>query len=536
MFKVLLVDDEILTREAISRNIPWEDQGFYLVGAAENGQDAIGYIEKERPDLVITDICMPYMDGLELASYVYQKHPDTKVVILSGHDEFEYARHALEYRVKEYIVKPVTSLELKEVLKRVKLSLEEDARQKAHIERIQAEYEKNIPVLRERFLRKLLEEKYSKQDVFEQMRNLGIQLQGQYYAVALLDLEDASEFCMIYPDQEQDLVDFTIGNIANEIMEGNKQGIMVHLSEQKTALLFAADGEEELLGEVKRACDRILQALWDFVKIKVSVVVGETVREPYGWRDSCQSAKEALEYKFLSEKKDYIHGTDLKERKHINGHIPVHHWSDKLSLCIKLNRKEELEQEIEALFSDILENCCLKKDIILYIQNTLLSIIVAVESNERAEKEYLEERSMMKKLPDNKYLEDVKSAFINICFSIMDKVAGQKEGEGRRQSVLAMDYIEKNYMDPNMSLSMVCSYLGVSISYFSVIFKNHTGETFVEALTRIRIEKSKKLMDTTDYRAYEIAERVGYKDPHYFSLIFKKVTGMTPSEYAKSGR
>ena len=153
MFKVLLVDDEILTREAISKNIPWEDQGFYLIGAAENGQDAIKYIEKERPDLIITDICMPYMDGLELASYVYQKHPNTKVVILSGYDEFEYARHALEYRVKEYIVKPVTSLELKEVLKRVKNSLEEDARQRAHIERIQAEYQKNIPVLRERFLR-----------------------------------------------------------------------------------------------------------------------------------------------------------------------------------------------------------------------------------------------------------------------------------------------------------------------------------------------------------------------------------------------
>ncbi len=536
MFKVLLVDDEILTREAISKNIPWEDQGFYLIGAAENGQDAIKYIEKERPDLIITDICMPYMDGLELASYVYQKHPNTKVVILSGYDEFEYARHALEYRVKEYIVKPVTSLELKEVLKRVKNSLEEDARQRAHIERIQAEYQKNIPVLRERFLRKLLEEKYAKQDVYDQMKNYGVHLQGQCYTVALVDLEDASEFCIIYPEQEHDLVNFTIANIAGEIMEESKHGIMVHLSENKFALLFAAEEEDELLFRVKKTCDKLLQALWDYVKIKVSVIIGATVQAPYAWRASYLSAREALEYKFLLEKKDYFYAVDLKGQKHINGHVPVNLWSDRISLCIKLNQKSELEIAIDALFSDIIDNCCLKKDIILYIQNTLLSIIVSFESNESNGGEYQEERSMMKKLTDNKYIGDVKSAFMNICFSIMNKVAGQKEGEGRKQSVLAMDYIEKNYMDPNMSLNMVCSYLGVSISYFSVIFKNYTGETFVEALTRIRIDQSKKLMDTTDYRAYEIAEKVGYKDPHYFSLIFKKVTGMTPSEYAKSGR
>lgn len=536
MFKVLLVDDEILTREAISKNIPWEDQGFYLIGAAENGQDAIKYIEKERPDLIITDICMPYMDGLELASYVYQKHPNTKVVILSGYDEFEYARHALEYRVKEYIVKPVTSLELKEVLKRVKNSLEEDARQRAHIERIQAEYQKNIPVLRERFLRKLLEEKYAKKDVYDQMKNFGVHLQGQCYTVALVDLEDASEFCIIYPEQEHDLVNFTIANIAGEIMEDSKHGIMVHLSANKFALLFAAEEEDELLFRVKKTCDKLLQALWDYVKIKVSVIIGATVQAPYAWRDSYLSAREALEYKFLLEKKDYFYAVDLKGQKHINGHVPVNLWSDRISLCIKLNQKSELETAIDALFSDIIDNCCLKKDIILYIQNTLLSIIVSFESNESTGGEYQEERSMMKKLTDNKYIGDVKSACINICFSMMNKVAGQKEGEGRKQSVLAMDYIEKNYMDPNMSLNMVCSYLGVSISYFSVIFKNYTGETFVEALTRIRIDQSKKLMDTTDYRAYEIAEKVGYKDPHYFSLIFKKVTGMTPSEYAKSGR
>lgn len=537
MFKVLLVDDEILTREAISKNVPWEDQGFYLIGAAENGQDAINQIQKEQPDLVITDICMPYMDGLELSSYIYQNYPDTKVVILSGHDEFEYARHALEYRVKEYILKPVTSLELKEVLRKVKISLEEDTRKKAHYEKIQSEYKKNIPVLRERLLRRLIEEKYTKKDIYEQLNNLNISIKGQYYTVALINLEDASQFCMIYPDSEEDLIHFTIANITNEIMEESMNGLAVSLSHNRMALLFAAEDESELETRVYDTCQQIMKALWDYVKIKVSFSIGITVNVPYGWKDSYLNAKEVTEYKFLKENQDFVFGRDLQEMKHMNGHIAVNHWSDRLELLIKLNQGPELEAAILELFDEIKIKCSLKKDIILYVQNIFLSIIIALEEAEEDQAaQFNDERASMKRLAECNYLSELKYDFIKLCSGLMNKITGQKDGEGRRLSILAMDYIEKNYMDSDMSLNMVCTYLGVSISYFSMNFKNYTGETFVEALTRIRIEKAKKLMDTTDLRTYEIAEKVGYNDPHYFSMIFKKVTGMTPSEYAKGVR
>lgn len=536
MFKVLLVDDEILTREAISRNVPWEDQGFCLIGAAENGQDAVNQIQKVQPDLVITDICMPYMDGLELASYIYQNYPNTKVVILSGHDEFEYARHALEYRVKEYILKPVTSLELKEVLRKVKISLEEDAKQRAHIEKIQFEYKKNIPVLKERFLRKLIEEKYSRKDIYEQMDQLNINIKGQFYTVTLVNLEDASQFSLIHPDSEDDLIYFTISNITNEIMEETHRGLVVQLSEYRLALLFAAEEEQELEELVLHTCDKINKALWDYVKIKVSFSVGVMVNAPYAWKDSYQSAKEATEHKFLLEDQDYVYGKDMIGMKLKNGHIQVNQWSDRFELLIKLNKNMELKQTIDELFDEIKNKCSIRKDIILYIQNIYLSILISFEEAEGDVAQYLEERSRLKDLAESKYLSELKYDFNRLCTSLMNKISGHKDGEGRRLSILAMDYIEKSYSDSNMSLNMVCAHLGVSISYFSVNFKNFTGETFVEALTRIRIEKAKKLMDTTDLRTYEIAEKVGYNDPHYFSMIFKKIAGMTPSDYTKSVR
>ena len=120
MYKAILVDDEFLTREAISKNTKWNDCGFELIGTAENGKEAIELLEKDLPDLIITDICMPVMDGLGLASYIYENHPEIKVIIISGYDDFEYAKKALKYEVADYILKPITSFELAEELEKIK--------------------------------------------------------------------------------------------------------------------------------------------------------------------------------------------------------------------------------------------------------------------------------------------------------------------------------------------------------------------------------------------------------------------------------
>jgi two-component system response regulator YesN len=277
-----------------------------------------------------------------------------------------------------------------------------------------------------------------------------------------------------------------------------------------------------------------VQSLWDYVKIKISICIGIAVNVPYAWRESYKNAKVAMEYKFLLESRDFVYGKELVEIQHKNGYIPVNQWSGRLELLIKLNQEQELKKALDELSMEIRKNCTAKKDIILYVQNIFLSILLSFEDSQGAVAiQYEEERSLLKGLTDCKNLSELKYDLEKLCIGLMKKITGQKDGEGRRLSILAMDYIEKNYMDSNMSLNMVCAYLGVSISYFSMHFKNYTGDTFVEVLTRIRIEKARKLMDTTDCRAYEIAEKVGYNDPHYFSMIFKKVTGMTPSEYAK---
>ncbi|NLC74183.1 MAG: response regulator, partial [Clostridiales bacterium] len=146
MYKVLFVDDEVLTREAIAAKTPWNEAGFTLIGTAENGKDAIEFMERERPDLLITDIYMPVMDGLELSRYVSINYPDMKIMILSGYDEFEYAKQALKCGVCEYMLKPITSAELIETLLKLKSRLDADNSSRDQIEKMRRDYEDNMPI------------------------------------------------------------------------------------------------------------------------------------------------------------------------------------------------------------------------------------------------------------------------------------------------------------------------------------------------------------------------------------------------------
>ena len=180
MYKVLFVDDEILIREAVSENTPWSEAGFSLIGTAENGREAIRLMEQECPDVLLTDIRMPIMDGLELAAYVQEHFPDTKVMIISGHDEFEYAKRALKYGVSEYILKPITSQELCEELLKIKGKLDSVNNERENVKKIQRAYHDNLPMLRDLFLNKVIEGNGSRSDLSGQLAHFSIRLYGEY--------------------------------------------------------------------------------------------------------------------------------------------------------------------------------------------------------------------------------------------------------------------------------------------------------------------------------------------------------------------
>lgn len=537
MYKVLLVDDEALIREAISENIRWEEMGFSFLGSCENGKEAMERIRQTPPDLLLTDINMPYVDGLELARYVRENYPDTRTVIISGYDEFEYAKQAVRYQVMEYILKPVTPSELNEMLARAKASLDERSMRSRTLKKLRGAYVSNCPFLRGRFLNSLLRGNERPENLEEKMEELEISLCGDLYNTAIVEGDDLSPFLNQYADVRDELALFSIYNITQELIEQRGLGSVFQDMDGRTVIIFCGSGgEESLRQETETALEEVRRTIFRLLSIESTAGVGEWVTNIQRLYQSFEKAKEAMELKFFQGGNQILHAAAVGESKGpFSIEVPL--WASRAVLAIKTGNEAEIEQNVKAFAQEIRDSHINRNRSILYVQNLLLTVIGMTNLTEEKENQIVEEeRNLMNRIDSYEHLTDMAQEVIDIFSSISGLLSEQRDSYGKKQALLAMEYIEQNYSNSDVNLNSVCSYLAMSTSYFSTLFKGHTGETFIEALTKKRMEKAKELLEHTSMKAYEVAAEVGYGDPHYFSIAFKKFAGKTPTEYAREKR
>ena len=534
-YKVLLVDDEILIREAIRENIHWDEMGFELIADCENGREAMEVIRRTPPDLVLTDICMPYVDGIELARYIHENCPDTLTVIISGYDEFEYAKQAVRYQVMEYILKPVTPAELTEVLQKAKESLDETHAKSATLKKLKGAYQSNRPILRGRFLNSLLRGDEHPENLEERMKGLDISLSGSVFNTAIVEGDDLSPFLNRYQGVRDELALFSIYNITQELIEQKGQGVVFQNMDEKTVVIFCSDTAENLKKNTEDSLTLVRGTIQELLLIETTAGVGEAVTQLSKLYQSYEKARAALDLKWLLGGNQVLRCGLLDVRKSVP--IDVAHWAARVFQCVKSGDAGEIEQAVRDFAQVIREGRINRNRAIIYMQNLLLTVVNSADLEEEQENQILtEERELMNRLYTYERLRDMATDVISICCSLSRLLNEQRDSYGKKQAMRALEYIDQNYMNTDVSLNSVCSHLAMSTSYFSTLFKAHTGETFIEALTRKRMEKAKSLLENTSKRAYEVAEEVGFSDPHYFSIAFKKATGKTPTEYAKEKR
>ncbi|MDO5422125.1 MAG: response regulator [Eubacteriales bacterium] len=534
MYKVLLVDDEALIREAISENIPWEDLGYRLTASCKNGREAMEIIRKDPPDLLLTDINMPYMDGIELARLVYEEYQDTKVVIISGYDEFEYAKQAVKYQVLEYILKPITPQEMTETLLRIRAKLDEKRNQEASIRKIQGAYSRNLPVLRGRFLNSLLLGKVDAKDIPGKMEDYRVSLQGPCYMTAIVTTDDLQPFLQQSTEYKKDLAYFAVYNIADEIVKRNQCGETLQSVDESTVLIF--QGNAKMEEQVLKLCEEIQESVKKYLNLACSIGIGLCVHSLERLNESYADAEKSLEFKFLLGPGQVIYAKNLLEnRTRLDVNVP--RFANALVLEIKADHREGIRTEIRNFISSLREIYVARNRSIFYIQNLILSVMNGLDTTSLNEdKIFSQEQDLFHAIYQKEHLSEIAQELTAFCENLAESLHDEKDSYCKKQALFALDYIEKNYWDSSISLNSVCNYLAMSTSYFSSIFKAYTGETFIEALTKKRIEKAKSLLEHTTKKSYEIADEVGYSDPHYFSSAFKKMTGMTPTEYAKKVR
>ena len=549
MYKLLLVDDEEDVREGVFQEIDWNKCGFEVVGKAENGKEALDLVERMPPDVVVTDIKMPFMDGLKLSELVKEKFPTTKIIILSGFDEFEYAHKAVKLHIDEYVLKPFSSQELAEVLVKVKSKIDEEIAEKENITTLKEHYRRSLPVLKEAFLTSLITRKQLQKEVFERCRNYGIDLNGNGFVTGVLSVDSAySNLSSTEASEKEDvdysasslLVDkeltlFAVLNIAEEIVEKHKLGLVFLYNGYVVVIASSPQKENALvLGNVLPAFEEIRLSIEKFLRITITTGIGTVVTDVTQLSYSFEDAVSALDYRLIHGSNRIICIDDVENRfmeKLRFDEMKEH----KLIQCLKMGTTEEIKETVESLFEELLDNNISLKDYQVYLLEILTCILKAASNTDiDMDEVFGANYNLLSDIYRFNNLNEAKSRITDRCILVMKCIATDRQSTVKDLVEKAREYTRKHFRESDISINKVCGFLHISTGYFSSLFKKETGMTFVNYLVHIRMEAAKELLRTTDLKAFEIAERVGYSEANYFSYSFKKNFGISPSDYRNS--
>ena len=506
LYRIILVDDEEEVRKSIIRKIDWTAVGFAVVGDAENGEDALEKIENLEPDVVLTDIRMPYMDGLTLAERIRQKYPSMKIVIFSGYDDFEYAKQAIKLNVTEYILKPVNVEELTAILKRIKTNLDEEIEQKRNVNLLRENYRRSLPILREQFLKDLISRPMDGETVQTLLREYDIPLAGakKWIAIAVeleLEQELTQEEAPLPLHEEKNLIPISVMQILSENLKPSYRFSLLSFSgsaDAKIAGIAAIDennSQTELINILGDICKEIRKTL----KVPVTIGIGHSAQKLENISRSFQSALiQAIKF-----------GPEEKIRETVRGIVDrmnearVHARQQQAYILSVANCMIQLIQQYDLNMEEIFAEDPLGPDPFTVIQ------------------------SMLNRENFSRWL-------YQTALKINNALSRERDYAARQVIEKAKQYIMDNYQDPGLSVEQICRYLHMSPAYFSTMFKKATGQTYIAYLTEVRLNKAVELLNMTDEKTYVIASQVGYQEQNYFSYVFKKRFGVSPTKFRGS--
>lgn len=526
LYRVMLVDDEEDVRQAIARKIDWEEIGFEVVASAENGQEALELQARVHPDVVMTDIKMPFMDGLTLTRKLKENRKNTKVIIFSGFDEFEYAKEAIKLEAEEYLLKPLNASELKNVFLRIRENLDREIDQRRNESRLNAYYQESLPIMREQFLIGLLEGKIPDEKIDETLASYEMEMKANYYAVAVGTVEQNEG------SAENRLLNISLKQIMEENLGGMGYRTIVYLDKVIVIALFEDEDRFTyfiyLMDQVCKIARRVLDA-------NTTIGIGTPCTKRSNLHRSYKEAKNALDYRVLVDSNQAIYIKDVEPKTEEGDRISQLGVQDILRE-VKLGTKEDLEGSIHVFLKNLKQS----KVSLPQYQIFLMELIAEIYKLGRS---YEIDMNQIFPPQDNIYQnlyqldspEALGSWMRDICMKVRHVIRRERADSTKSIIERAKQYVQENYGDSNLSVEGICKELNVSPAYFSTLFKKETGMTFVAYVTAVRMERAVELLNTTEDKTYMIAEKVGYTEPNYFSYVFKKNYGIAPSRY-RAGR
>lgn len=534
MIKVFLVEDESIVREGLRDNMPWQQQGYQFVGEASDGEMALPMIRKLKPDVLFTDIKMPFMDGLALSRIVSQEFPDMKIIILSGYDDFEYARSAIRVGVEQYLLKPITKSTMTKVLSELRVKIEAQRQQSSYQDQYQDEMREYEKYSRRIFFEKLFEGHMSVQEIYEEAGRLGLEMDAPCYNLIFVSLqekrnqENRRQESREFARKQDELLRFLLRYPEHTVFRWNISTYGVLLQ-----------GETAQMEEITARCMENIKRICETSEVEFDwyVAAGAPVERLSSLPECYSRTNHIFSYRFMMPSvhiltEDLLKGMmPEREDSTIGGVDSAKVDPEIIKEFLMTGRGDEIQDFAQSYLQSVQEALRSK----LFRDYLTLSIrfttIAYVEGLGCSQSEFLEalggdraqEAGMgAEEIPH--YLQEM----LTQALLIRDR---ESDNQGKKILKKALEYIEENYTQESLSLNSVAGAVNVSANYFSALFSQEMQSTFVEYVTQKRMEKAKKLLRQSEKHSGEIALEVGYKDPHYFSFVFKKTQGYTPREY-----
>lgn len=535
MLKVFLVEDEYVVREGI-KNIDWNAYGYEFCGEASDGEIALPLIRKAQPDIVITDIKMPFMDGLELAGQIRKEYPDIEIIILSGYEEFGYAQEAISLGVSKYLTKPIGAQDLLKEMDEIRDSVEQKKLDKEISLRYQRDMEEDNIKNRKEFFNELVSGNSMVSELLARSDNLGLDLRASVYCILL---------CTSYIEtQGQDEYEISYHEMYSRLHEWAESRtdifIMFNRDIDGMAVLFKADDAEILRKNIETSCREFVDIVSGYEHVRYYSGIGCPVKRLSELGRSFDVASAAYAHRYFDKTNRIVNGDEnpieigsvnVTGKEDIElGAIDARKLDrEGLLHFVKTGDRSEcdyfVDEFIDSACGDALQSMLFRQYVTMDVYFAMVDFVTGLGYG----KDSIEAPDAGMNVAAS--VDTVRDYCKSLLLGAIDLRETVSHSKYKDVTDKVISYIEEHYADEDLSLNILAEYVRFSPNHLSMIFSQETGETFSKYLIEYRIGKAKEALKCTSLKSSEIAMQVGYRDPHYFSYMFKKVTGMTPTQY-----
>ena len=525
MYTAVIADDEIWIRKWLEQVLSNYDKEIRVAASLDDGLKVKEFLEKEEADILISDIRMPGMTGLELARWLREQGRTTKVMIISGYSDFEYAKEAVHLEIEEYILKPLTAAEITKVFEELKKKLDQEINEKKGAELLKRYYKDSLPLLQANFYSTLIEGRVPEEELGKYIMNYEIDFTGPWYACIIIHTSTTQ----VPKDIDVQLLAISVDRQAGERLEEKWRGKRFNYLGD-TVMIVQLESKEEV-SELTDSCDRFCKYVNHMIGAVVTVGVGQVCDNILELVKSYQSAREAVSYRVLYGSNQAINLKEIVPKRKVATEAADGTELAYLFKMICLGKNPDVKSAVERYMEHkIVPTKSLEKYHVA-VMELISEMYHFMVNNELDGQKLSGGAGQLYTLLSNMEPQVLEKWLLNLCLALHEDMANARDHSKRSLIDQAKEYVHNNYQEESLGLDDICKELGVSNSYFSSIFKKETGKSFVGYLTGYRMEKAARMLVETNEKSYMIAKNVGYTDPNYFSYVFKRQYGVSPSTY-----